>query len=160
MSDTPPLPAATPEPNSPAPDSGPSTATTSGLAPNVAAGLAALFPLVGGAVFLALEKRDKFVRFWAMQSVFFGGATMAVSVALRIAGFIFGMLPLIGKLMVIVLIPVHLVFGMACLAVWIIGIVKAFSGKEWEIPWLGALARKQLAQTDGGATPPAAPPAA
>ena len=160
MSDTPPLPAATPEPNSPAPDSGPSTATTSGLAPNVAAGLAALFPLVGGAVFLALEKRDKFVRFWAMQSVFFGGATMAVSVALRIAGFIFGMLPLIGKLMAIVLIPVHLVFGLACLAVWIIGIVKAFSGKEWEIPWLGALARKQLAQTDGGATPPAAPPAA
>ena len=160
MSDTPPPPAAAPEPNPPAPDPAPSAPATSGLAPNVAAGLAALFPLVGGAIFLVLEKKDKFVRFWAMQGVFFGGAMFAVSVALRIAGFIFGLLPLIGKLMLLVLIPVQLVFGLACLAVWVIGIVKAFSGKECEIPWLGALARKQLAQKDDGATPPAAPPTA
>ncbi len=156
MSDTTPPPSTAPEPTPPAT----SAPGTSGLAPNVAAGLAALFPLVGGAVFLVLEKKDKFVRFWAMQAVFFGGAMFAVSVALRIAGFIFGMLPLIGKLMLLVLIPVQLVFGLACLAVWIIGIVKAFSGKEWEIPWLGALARKQLAQTDGELPPPATPPTA
>ena len=153
MSDTPAQPAAAPDPIPPVPNP---TLPTSGLAPNVAAGLAALFPLVGGAVFLALEKKDKFVRFWAMQSVFLGGAMFAGSVALRIAEFIFGMLPLIGGLMRHLLMPVQLVFGLGCLALWIIGMVKAFSGKEWEIPWLGSLARKQLAQTDGGATPPAA----
>ena len=141
-----------PDPNPPAP--APPVPVTSGLAPNVAAGLAALFPLVGGAVFLALEKKDRFVRFWAMQSVFFGGAAIVVSVALRIAAFIFGLIPLIGKLLLLLLVVVHLVFGLACLAIWIIGIVKAFSGKEWEIPGLGPLARKQLAQSDGGTTPP------
>ena len=154
MSDIPSQPDSAPNP--PAPTPAPPVPGTSGLAPNIAAGLAALFPLVGGAVFLALEKKDRFVRFWAMQSVFFGGATIVVSVALRIAAFIFGLIPLIGKLLLLLLVVANLVFGLACLAIWIIGIVKAFSGKEWEIPGLGALARKQLAQTDGGATPPAA----
>ena len=56
-----PEPGATPQPNS------------TGLPSNVAAALAC-FPLIGGIIFYILEKRDGFVRFYAMQSIIFGAA--------------------------------------------------------------------------------------
>ncbi len=140
-------PVAQPEPNAPGP-------AGTGLSPNIAAGLAALFPLVGGIVMLVLEKKDKFVRFWAMQSIFLGGLALAVSVVLQVAGFIFHLLPVVGKLMMLVLWLANLAFSLAWFVAYVVGIVKAFTSKEWEIPWLGQFARKQLAQMDGAGTPP------
>ena len=53
-----------------------SPVTDSGLTPNVAAGLAVLLTLITGLIFLFMEKRNRFVRYWAMQAVFFGAATV------------------------------------------------------------------------------------
>lgn len=136
-----------PEPNSPTPD-------TTGLAPNIAAGIACVFTIVGGVVFLVLEKKDKFVRFWAMQSVFLGGLALAVTVLVRIAYAVFDFIPLVGKLLMALAWVANLLFGLAWFIVYVICVVKAFSRQEWEIPWLGKLARKQLAQTDNVANPP------
>ena len=47
--------------------------SSTGLPSNIAAALACI-PLVGGIVFYILEKRDGFVRFYAIQSIIFGGA--------------------------------------------------------------------------------------
>lgn len=149
MSDTPTPPASDPSPNPPG-------EATTGLAPNVAAGLACLFSIVGGVVFLVLEKKDKFVRFWAMQSVFFGGLLLGVSIFVRIALLVFDFIPWIGKLLMFVTGIANMIFGLASLIVYIICVVKAFSKQEWEIPWLGKLARKQLEQMDGPPTQPAA----
>ncbi len=55
-----------------------------GLQPNLAAALASFLLLVGGIVFLILEKKDQFVRFYAMQSVFLGGLLVALSIAMSI----------------------------------------------------------------------------
>jgi uncharacterized membrane protein len=120
-------------------------AESTGLAPNVAAGLCAALPLVGGAVFLFLEKQNPFVRFWAMQSVFFGAALFVVSIVLQIAGLVLGHIPILGWLLLLVLALAGLVFGLGSFVVWVITIVKAFSNVEWEIPYIGKLARKQLA---------------
>ncbi len=144
MPDAPLPPVGTPDSNPPGPDS-------TGLAPNVAAALAFLFIFVGGIVFLVLERRDKFVRFWAMQSIFFGGLAVAVWIVTVVASFIFGVIPWVGVLLVGVVWIANLVFGIGWLVGYLIGAVKAFSGQEWEIPWIGKLARKQLAQTDGPA---------
>jgi uncharacterized membrane protein len=38
-----------------------------------------------------------------------------------------------------------LVLGLGLVVLWVVTIVKAFSKVEWEIPYLGKLARKQLA---------------
>ena len=38
-----------------------------------------------------------------------------------------------------------LAFWLGSVVVWVITIIKAFSNVEWEIPYLGKLARKQLA---------------
>ena len=117
----------------------------SGVAPNIAATICAALPLVGGIIFLVLEKKNAFVRFWAMQSVFFGGASIAISLLIQIATFILAHIPIIGWLMALLLVFAGMAFGFAILIVWVITIIKAFSNKEWDIPYLGRLARKQLA---------------
>lgn len=149
MSDLPSSSAGGADPGVPAP-------VTSGLAPNIAAGVACLFSIVGGIVFLVLETKDKFVRFWAMQSVFLGGLALAVAMVIRIAHLVFEFIPWVGRILNAVLGLANMLFGLAWLIVYIICVVKAFSGQEWEIPWLGKLARKQLEHTDGPPAPPAA----
>ena len=38
----------------------------------------ACIPLIGGIIFYILEKHDSFVRFYAMQSIIFGGAWLSL----------------------------------------------------------------------------------
>src|SRR5207248_7380611 len=59
-----------PPPSSPEPEIK-TTSTSTGLPSNVAAAIACI-PLIGGIIFYVLEKRDSFVRFYAMQSIIFG----------------------------------------------------------------------------------------
>ncbi len=117
----------------------------SGVAPNIAAGICAILPLVGGIIFLVLEKKNAFVRFWAMQSVFFGGVMVALSIVLSIASFIFAHIPILGWIILLLLWIASIGLWLGSLILWVITIIKAFSNVEWEIPYLGKLARKQLA---------------
>src|SRR5205823_14835863 len=131
----PPPPSAEPEP---APKS-----TSTGLPSNVAAAIACI-PLIGGIIFYILEKHDGFVRFYAMQSIIFGGAWILFSIVSNILFAIFGSIPAIGGILVffwaIIAALVHLGF----LVIMIITIVKAFTGVRWDIPYVGPIARKQV----------------
>lgn len=120
---------------------GPAGPTSSGVAPNIAAGLCALFPLIGGLIFIIIEKKNQFVRFWAMQSLFFFGFGVAVNIL-----FSFILLPTLGRIPVINWLVFLLLFliGLGLLLLWIVTVIMAFIGKEWEIPVLGKLARQQL----------------
>ena len=145
MDETTPPPAPSPEPK-PAEAAPPLAGDEgTGVAPNIAATICAALPLVGGIVFLVLEKKDAFVRFWAMQSVFFGGFFMGVSILIKIAIFILAFIPILGWLVGLLLLLALFAFLAGCCIVWVISIFKAFSNVEWEIPYLGKLARKQLA---------------
>ena len=112
---------------------------TSGLPPNTAAGIAVLFSFISGIVFLVIEKKSAYVRFYAMQSTVFGVIAMVVFLVLgelaRIPylGILFGLLSWV------------LVLG--CLILLIITLIKAFTGVEWEIPYIGKQARKFLKTT-------------
>ena len=145
MDETTPPPVPTPEPK-PIEAAAPAlVADGTGLAPNIAAAICAALPLIGGIIFLVLEKRNAFVRFWAMQSVIFGGLLAGVSVALQIASFILAHIPILGWLIILVLWFASMILWLGALVVWVLTIIKAFSNVEWEIPVLGKLARKQLA---------------
>jgi uncharacterized membrane protein len=120
---------------------------STGLAPNIAAFLASFFSIVGGIVFLVLEKKDQFVRFYAMQSVILGGTAIAVSIALQILTVIVHLIPFVGSVLGALFGLVGMVVGLAFLAAWLVSAFKAFSGKEWEIPYLGKIARTQLAKS-------------
>src|ERR1700682_6603723 len=75
----------------PAPSSDPSSMD---LPPNVAAAIACI-PLVGGIIFYILEKRNSFVRFYAMQSIIFGGIWILFDIVSRIVLMIFSSVPAI-----------------------------------------------------------------
>ena len=71
---------------------------STGLPSNVAAALACV-PLVGGLIFYILEKHDQFVRFYAMQSIIFGGGWLLFNIISMILHRIFWVLPVVGPIL-------------------------------------------------------------
>lgn len=137
----------------PVSESNPPVPRPEGLAPNVAAGLACLFSLVSGAVFLVVERKNKFVRFWAMQSLLLGVGAIAVALVVAIAGPVFDWLPIIGIVLKLVVKFLNGVFQVSWVVVYFICLIKAFSNKEWEIPGIGKFARRLLLRMDGAPPP-------
>lgn len=113
----------------------------SGLDQNVAALLAYLFLLLGGIIFILIEKENKFVRFAAMQSIVLGILWAAIWFVLPI---------LIGALAIatagvgaIIALLVPLI-SLGFLVIWIMLMVKAYQNQEWELPVVGKIARKYV----------------
>ncbi len=102
------------------------------LEPNVEAALSYLLSPITGVVVFMLEKENKFVRFHALQSIFFG---IAVFIAWNIA--VMTTPILIGVL----LTPI---VSIGSFILWLMLIWKAYNNEEWEIPYLGKLVREQL----------------
>jgi uncharacterized membrane protein len=121
-------------------------ASTTGLPSNVAAAIACI-PLVGGIIFFILEKRDGFVRFYAMQSIIFGGAWLLFNVVYAIVHVIFASVPAIGVFLSILWGLVGMLVHLAFVVVWIIATIKAFTNVRWDIPYIGPMARKQFGET-------------
>ena len=118
------------------------------LPPNVAAALACI-PLAGGVLFYLLEKRNGFVRFYAMQSIIFGSAWLLFYIVWKILAAILIPIPVIGWIIGIPLWVIWALVHVAFLVVMIVAIVKAVSGVRWDIPYVGPLSRKQMGE--GGA---------
>src|ERR1044071_6793921 len=88
-------------PSGPAPEPGPKPTSTR-VPWNVAAALACI-PLIGGIIFYIVEKHDGFVRFYAMQSIIFGGAWLLFNIVSRILFLILWSIPAIGLFFAIIL---------------------------------------------------------
>jgi uncharacterized membrane protein len=113
------------------------------LPPNVAAAIACI-PLVGGIIFWILEKRNSFVRFYAMQSIIFGIAWVIFNVISAIIRAIFLAIPGIGGILYFFWAIIAALIHLAFLVVMIVAIVKAFTNVRWDIPYVGPIARKQV----------------
>jgi uncharacterized membrane protein len=118
----------------------PTPAASSGLTSNVAAALSYIW--IVGLIFLFIEqfKNDKFVRFHAFQSVFFGVACFALGIlenilARILGGISLGLAAAFGLLALLV--------GLAVFLVWIFLIYQAYSNKQFKLPVIGDLAAKQ-----------------
>ena len=116
--------------------------TTTGLPANVAAALACI-PLIGGIIFYLVEKQNSFVRFYAMQSIIFGGAWILFDIVSIIVSSIFGALPGLGGVLITLWSLIAALVHLGFLVVFIITVVKAFTGVRWEIPYIGPIARQQ-----------------
>ena len=122
-------------------DSAASGPTSTGLPPNVAGALAYLLGPITGILFYILEKDNRFIRFHAAQSI-------AVSLVLFVIGIVLGMLsaaigviPIIGWL-IAMLVSFGLSIGTFVL--WLFLMWQAYTGLEWEAPFVGAFARRML----------------
>ena len=127
-------------------DEQPSPFASALLAASAAASAAALacVPLVGGIIFYVLEKHDQFVRFYAMQSIIFGGAWIVFSIIWNILFAILAHIPVLGWVFALVLWCIWAVWNIGAVIVWIIAMIKAFSGARWDIPYIGPIARNQV----------------
>jgi len=133
------------DPVSPPPplSSASTTAGSTGLPTNVAAALACL-PLIGGIIFYVLEKRDQFVRFYAMQSIIFGGAWFVFVIIWNVLYGVLASIPAIGWIFAFLLWILWAVFNVGAVIIWVIAMIKAFNGVRWDIPYIGPIARQQV----------------
>ena len=137
-----PIDPSTPPPSTEPPVSGPSS---TGLPSNVAAALAC-FPLIGGLIFWFVEKRDSFVRFYAMQSIIFGAAWLLFNIASGILHAILWSLPGVGGFFGALWMFVAALIHLGLFIIMVIAMIKAFSGVRWDIPYVGPIARRQVGE--------------
>jgi uncharacterized membrane protein len=104
------------------------TKTSTGLDENVAGLLCYVLGWISGLVFFLIEKKNKFVRFHAMQSIIVFGT-------LTVASIVLGWIPFIGFV-------ISWLISILAFVLWIILMVKAFQGEKFKLPWAGNLAEK------------------
>lgn len=107
--------------------------TSTGLSPNIAGLLCYVAGWVSGIILFVLERRNKFVRFHAAQSIVAFGA-------ITIAGIILGLIPVVG-------VAFSSIIGIIGFIVWIIMMVKAANGEWYKLPWAGDVAEKIVASS-------------
>jgi uncharacterized membrane protein len=115
---------------------------SSGLAPNVAGALAYVLGPLTGILFLVIEKDNRFVRFHAAQSIVVGIALIILDIALMILSTVLAVVPIIGWIIGILL---SLGLGLGSFILWLVLMYRAYQGREWEVPFAGAQARRLIA---------------
>jgi uncharacterized membrane protein len=108
--------------------------STTGMSPNVAAGVSYLLGWVTGLIFFLMEKQNRFVRFNAMQSLILCVTGIVVFWVTNILAAI----PIIGVLFGIL----HILLLLATFILFIICIVNAFQGKYFKVPYIGDYAER------------------
>lgn len=135
----------------------PSWGASSLSAPNTLAGLSYLFWWVSGLIVYFNERRNRFVRFHAVQSILLTGALTVASVLLYILA------ELSGDLAAATRQPAfaHVGQGLALLgffaiiALWLAPMIAAWSGHHLRLPIVGAYAERYAAPPRE--SPPPAP---
>lgn len=130
----PPPPPATPPPP---PTSGQPTST--GLDPKLAGLLSYILGIVTGLIFFLIEKTNQVVRFHAAQSIVFSGFTIVLWIVLMIvSAVLYSISWTMGNLFGLVTMLIWLGFFI----VWIVLLVKGYSGEKWKLPILGDIAER------------------
>jgi len=100
--------------------------TVLGVDENIEALLCYVLGWITGILFLLLERENRFVRFHAMQS-------LVVFLGLFLLSLVVGLIPIIGTLISILLLPVSLIL-------WVLLMFKALQGEKYKLPWAGDFA--------------------
>lgn len=108
------------------------------LTENIAGALAYL-TFIPAVVFLVLVpyNRNRFVRFHSVQCLLFCGVGVLIAIALKLAGLVLFIIPVLGPLLVVL---VAMVVGLAAVVIWLVLVVKAFQGEIFKLPVLGDFA--------------------
>jgi uncharacterized membrane protein len=111
------------------------------LAENIAGALA-YFTFIPAIVFLLRDpySKNRFVRFHSVQCLLFWAAGGLVALALKVAGLLLFVIPVVGPLFTVLVL---VIVGLAAVAVWLVLVVKALRGEMFKLPVLGDYAEQQ-----------------
>ncbi len=101
----------------------PAPAVAAGMTSNVAGALAYILGFITGIIFLLLDqyKNDRFVRFHAMQSIFYSVACIAFSIAW---GIVWGILFATSTSLGLLLVPIRAVISLAMFGYWLTSCIR------------------------------------
>lgn len=110
-----------------------------GLEPNVAGALSYILGALTGILFLVIDGKRPFVRFHAIQSIVLTVAMVVLWIVLGVLSMVLAVVPIIGWLIGILL---SLGLSLGSLVLWLYLMYRAWSGDEWEVPFVGKWARQ------------------
>lgn len=102
--------------------------TSIGMQPNLAGLLCYFFGFVTGIVFYLVEKKNKFVRFHAMQSMLVFGGFFVINLMLLF-------IPILGVI-------VAMLLSLMSIVLWVLLMIKAYQGEYFKLPIVGDIAEK------------------
>ncbi|MBC8474001.1 MAG: DUF4870 domain-containing protein [Candidatus Omnitrophica bacterium] len=102
--------------------------TSLGMQPNLAGLLCYFFGFITGLVFYLVEKKNKFVRFHAMQSIVVFGSFFVANLVLLVV-------PVLGVI-------IGGLLSLLSLVLWILLMIKAYQGEFFKLPIAGDIAEK------------------
>ena len=102
--------------------------TSIGMQPNMAGLLCYFFGFITGLVFYLIEKKNKFVRFHAMQSMVVFGGLFVINLILLV-------IPVLGLI-------VSTILSLLSIVLWVLLMIKAYQGEFFKLPIAGDIAEK------------------
>jgi uncharacterized membrane protein len=113
--------------------------TSTGLDPKLAGLLCYILGIITGLIFFLIEKSNDVVRFHAAQSIVFSGAVIVLWIVLMIVGLILTSISWqLGNLFGLL----SLVLWLGLFVVWVVLLIKGYSGEKWKLPVLGDMAER------------------
>jgi uncharacterized membrane protein len=120
--------------------------SSTGLSPNVAGLLCYVVGWITGIVFAVIEKKSKFVKFHAWQSIMTFGILTVVQIIISILGaLLWSPLGVVSGLWVF-LNALGIIVWVITVGLWIALMVLAYSGKMWKLPGVGNWAERQASK--------------
>lgn len=113
--------------------------SSTGLSPDVAAALSYLAWWVSGLFFLLIERDSRFVRFHAAQALVGFGAIWLLGFLLWVVAFLSVFAS--ATLFTVLLYLAYAVWAAGIVA-WVLCVLKAWQGDEFELPLVGPYARR------------------
>jgi uncharacterized membrane protein len=128
-----------PPPPTPGQRPPPASHTSTGLDPKLAGLLCYILGLITGLIFFLIEKSNDVVRFHAAQSIVFCGSVIVLWIVLMILGLILTSISwTLGNLYGLLTLLVWL----GLFVVWVVLLIKGYSGTKWKLPVIGDLAER------------------
>ncbi|HYO46009.1 MAG TPA: DUF4870 domain-containing protein [Gemmatimonadota bacterium] len=113
--------------------------SSTGLDPKLAGLLCYILGIITGLIFFLIEKSNDVVRFHAAQSIVFSGSVIVLWIVLMILGLILTSISwTLGNLYGLLTLLVWL----GLFVVWVVLLIKGYSGTKWKLPVLGDLAER------------------
>jgi uncharacterized membrane protein len=127
----------------------PGATQSSGMDPKLAGLLAYLVPPITGIIFFLIEKSNRVVRWHAAQSIVFGIAWIVLWIALTVLSMVLSaIIPIIGTIIGFLVTFVVFIGGVI---LWIVCLIKGYSGQMWRMPVVAPYADRIMGS--GGSTP-------